>query len=179
MSADASIEFAWADGIHRFRLGLGEISELQEKINKPRIAMGGEPIGPWTLMQLAREGNLWPHETREVIRLGLIGGGKNPLDALALVLRYVDARPALENLPFVVLILMAAVSGVEGDEVGKKTEAETTKTEPEVTDSSSPQSTVQAQQSDGQSVKSTKHRSGNSQQPLTDGMPHTAPANNS
>lgn len=120
MSADASIDLAWADGEYRFRLGLGQLRELQEKVNQPRIAIGATPIGPGTLLRLAMERDLWPHEVREIIRLGLIGGGMKPPEALARVQRYVDERPLLESMQPAVLILTAALAGAPDDEVGKK-----------------------------------------------------------
>ncbi len=167
MSADASIEFNWADGTYRFRLALGQLRELQEKVNQPRVTVGAQPIGPYTLLHLARNSDLWLQDVREIIRLGLIGGGMKPLDALSKVVRYVDERPMLENMQPAVLILTAALTGVPDDVVGKKPEAETTSTE--TTDSSSPQSTDQEQPSDGQPMQSTEPRSGSSPQPSMDG----------
>ena len=38
-------------------------------------------------------GDAWPHEVREVIRLGLIGGGMKTDRALVLVKRHVEGRP--------------------------------------------------------------------------------------
>lgn len=168
MSADASIEFEWGDGVHKFRLALGQLRELQEKINQPRISIGADPIGPFSLLMLARNKDLWPHEVREVIRLGLIGGGEKPTAALGLVARYVDDRPVLENMKPVVLILTAALTGVPDDVVGKK-EAGENQTETVTTGSSSPQSTEPEPQSDGQQEMLTRPRFGNSRQPLTDG----------
>jgi hypothetical protein len=172
VSADASIEFEWGDGQHKFKLALGQLRELQEKINQPRIMIGAEPVGPYSLLDLARRKDLWPHEVREVIRLGLIGGGAKPLDALTLVARYVDNRPLLENMQPVVLILTAALVGVPDDVVGKKVIAGETGTKPK-TGSSSPQSTEPEKQLDLAPEKLTNAHSGNLQQSLTDGVEPT------
>lgn len=173
MSADGSIDLDWADGHHRFRLALGQLRELQEKINGPRVALGATPIGPFTLLQLAVARDLWPQEVREIVRLGLIGGGMKPIDALALVIRYVDERPLLESLPPAALILRAALVGVPDDnKTGKKKRQKRSMT----TGSSSPPSTGTAQPWDGQSTRSTDPRSGSSPPPSTAGTGRTATA---
>ena len=59
-------------------------------------------------------------DLRETIRLGLIGGGMDPLDALVLVKRYVDDRPLMENVLPAWRILSAALMGPEDDAPGKE-----------------------------------------------------------
>jgi hypothetical protein len=121
MSADGSITLQWASGEHRFRLAIGELRELFDFVNKPRVAIGAGLIGPIDLLRSLQSGNAWPHEIREVMRLGLIGGGMSPLEALTLVKRYVEHRPALENMLPAYQVIEAACVGVPDDPVGKAT----------------------------------------------------------
>jgi hypothetical protein len=93
MSRNGSVTLDWADGEHTFRLAIGQLRELQETVNKTRIKLGASLIGPATLFEAVRSNNAWPHEIREIMRLGLIGGGTKPADALDLVRRYVEERP--------------------------------------------------------------------------------------
>lgn len=141
MSADGGTTLTWGDGEHRFRLAIGQLSELQQAINKPRIAMGAPLIGPFELLRLLETGNVWPNELREIIRLALIGGGMAPLEALTMVKRYVEDRPLFENVLPAYQILEQALVGDPGDPVGKKAKVETT--EP-ADPSSSPPSTDSA-----------------------------------
>lgn len=110
MSLHGSISFEWADGTHIFRLAHGQIRELQEKSN----------AGIIQIFTRIKDGAWYLDDLREVIRLGLIGGGKTPLDALALTVRYVDERPLLESVAPATAILMAALVGSPDDPVGKK-----------------------------------------------------------
>lgn len=153
MSSDASITLAWADGDYRFRLPIGQLRELQEKCD----------AGPMVILDRLRVGKWLVDDIRESIRLGLIGGGMKPLDALVLVKRYVDERPLAENVVHATAVLLAAVMGVPGDPVGK---LQAEKTETEATDAlSSPLSTEPERASGGQRGRSTTSASGNSPQP--------------
>ena len=110
MSRDAKTAFDWADGNYTFRLGLGEIEELQEKTG----------CGPYFLLNRMRSGEWRVGDLRETIRLGLIGGGLEPSKAFGLVKKYVDARPLLENLNPAMAIISAAVIGApDGEAPGK------------------------------------------------------------
>lgn len=143
MSADGSVMLPWAGEERKFRLAIGQLRELQESVNRPRVAMGAKPIGPRTLLTIISDSDGWPDEIREVIRLGLIGGGM-PIDRVpALVRRYVDERPLFESAPVAQAILLTALVGVPDDPVGKPA-AETAATEATMTASSSPQSTAPA-----------------------------------
>jgi hypothetical protein len=106
---DARIDLDWADGSHSFRLGWGELAELQEKTN----------AGPYVVLQ-----RLINHEWRiedisNVLRLGLIGGGKTPEQALKLVRRYVEIRPPLENVPYATGVLSAGLVGAPEEKLGE------------------------------------------------------------
>jgi hypothetical protein len=143
MSSNASITLAWADGDYLFRLPIGQLRELQEKCG----------AGPMVIYQRLHSGEWRVDDVRETLRLGLIGGGMKPVEALVLVKRYVDERPWAENVLPATAVILAAVMGVPDDKVGKP-EAETTTTE--ATDaSSSPRSTARARSSAGQPARST------------------------
>lgn len=136
MSADGSISFLWADGEYRFRLAIGQLRELQDKTG----------TGPFVLFSRFMDGSWRVDDIRETIRLGLIGGGMKPTDALVLVKRYVDDRPKVENVTPARLILAAALFGDEEDQVGKEGTEETAV---QATGSASPNSTAMEPSSGG------------------------------
>lgn len=128
--SDSKVEVAWGDGDHVFKLNLGLIRELQDKCK----------AGPAEIAERLSTGRWRIDDIREPIRLGLIGGGMKPVDALALVKRYVDERPLAENVLTAQAVIMAVLYGVPGDPVGKKEEAGETATGAETPASSSPPS---------------------------------------
>jgi len=154
MSGDGSCMLTWAGEYRRFRLAIGQLRELQESINRNRPV----PVGPWTLYQMISRGDAWPDDLREVIRLGLLGGGTPSHMVPGLVKRYVEERPLFESVPTAQAVLGCALLGDVTDQVGKKTEAET-----QATSSSSQSSTEPAQQSDSLRNTSTNAHFGNSQ----------------
>jgi hypothetical protein len=101
MSRDASVTLAWGDGEHRFRLPIGQLRELQEKTQ----------LGPLALLRRVLDGGWRLDDLRETIRLGLIGGGMAPVDALGLVARYVDGRPLTESVLPAYRVLQAVIYG--------------------------------------------------------------------
>lgn len=117
MSRNGSIELDWADGRYTFRLAIGQLRELQETINKPRVKLGAPLIGPASLYNLLVSQDAWLHEVREVIRLGLIGGGVKPIEAVDLVRRYVEERPLAESCVYAVGILGAALFGTPEEDL--------------------------------------------------------------
>lgn len=125
MVTSAKIKLPWADGEREFRLAIGQLRELQDKCN----------AGPAEILARLSNGTWRVDDIRETLRLGLIGGGASPTDALVLVARYVDIRPLMENVMPAQAVLLAAVVGEE--EPGKP-EAE--KTTSEATDVSSSRS---------------------------------------
>jgi len=148
MAVNGEIELAWADGQHKFNIArVGQILELEEKCGS----------GLSEVFSRLREGKWKLNDIRETIRLGLIGAGEDPLKALALITRYVDQRPLVESVQVAIVIVMAALVGVPGDEVGKKEKAERAAEaqSSETTGSSSaPQSTVSEQPLDGHQDRS-------------------------
>lgn len=96
----------WGDGEHRFRLGIGELEELDR-------LTGAGPEFLLSELEAGRGRARWPHH---ILRLGLIGGGMAPVEALALVRTYCDERPWLESKPPSVAVLMALLLGMPEDE---------------------------------------------------------------
>lgn len=80
MQRHASIELDWADGTFTFRLGMDELEELERKLDRSVFA----------IFRDARHTSLRSYEISEVIRIGLLGGGMKPADALAKVRRYCE-----------------------------------------------------------------------------------------
>lgn len=110
MSRDASLEILFGDGEHRFRLAIGELRELEEKRD------AGSPL----ILRRLMSNEYRVDDVREIIRLGLIGGGMPATDAIKLVKRYVDDRPAWhENAMLASAVLGAAIMGVPDEEPGK------------------------------------------------------------
>lgn len=149
--ADGSgrIKISWADGEHTFRLPYAQLRELQDKTG----------CGPEELAERIRSGRWRVDDLREVIRLGLIGGGMEPMQALTLVIRYVDNRPWLENKQPAYLILLAILVQPEGDKVGK---ARRKGIPNQTAESLSPSSSELPSQSVSHSMTSGNVRPGNS-----------------
>lgn len=124
MSSDGNTTLDWADGTYTFRLGLGELQEHDEKISEGRPM--GYPSGPLAVLSRLWDGTWKIADVRETIRLGLIGGGLPPANALKLVRRYVDDQPLIPNVGLAVLILAEAV-GIEKQDpnAGKPAPAQT------------------------------------------------------
>lgn len=147
MSRSANVTLKWADGEHAFRLGIGEIRELQEKCD----------AGPQHIYRRLSDGTWRLDDIRETLRLGLIGGGLEPIPALNLIERYVDARPLVENVPPAQAVLGAALVGVKDEPLGEGDGEDEDKGEspsPEES-SASPTSTATAPRSDSLQGKST------------------------
>lgn len=135
MALPGQITIPFGDGRHPFALPLGQVRELQEKT-------GG--IGPLMLLRRIQGGSWLIDDLRETIRLGLIGGGMAPVEALKLVERYCDARPPAEYAPSAHAVLLAFINGVPESKKksGVKASGKTT-TEPDA--STSTKSTDPAQ----------------------------------
>ena len=109
MSRDASITIPFADGDHTFRLAWGELSKLQEACDAGPFVIWSDLLnGRWRIEQISN-----------VIRLGLIGGGMTPGDALQLVKSYVEDRPPMETLALAQGILGAALQGAPDEKPGE------------------------------------------------------------
>lgn len=137
-NAACTVTADWGDGNYTFCLNLGQLEELKEKTGcGPEELMSRLMVLPSDQGGIAasiRHGLLrpGPNDIREIVRLGLIGGGMEPVKALALVLRYVDARPRAENYAPAFIILSAVINGCP-DDLAKKSDAPQDETETEKT----------------------------------------------
>lgn len=100
----AEVTTDWADGTYTFRLTVSRAIELEQKC--------GAPFGT-VLRRLESGRDFYVNDVRETVRLGLIGGGTKPDDAVRLVRLYVDERPLAENMPLARLILLGIMFGFE------------------------------------------------------------------
>lgn len=110
MSRNASVTLDWGDGTYDFALKWGQLAELQEKTD----------AGPFVILQRLSNGYWKVQDIANVIRLGLIGGGMKPVDALKLVRTYVEDRPPMENVLTAQAILAAGVMGAPDEDAVKK-----------------------------------------------------------
>ena len=101
MSRHAAIEQDFGDGTYTFRLGLDEIEELE------RLRDTGIFQIVVRLSKDSRTARL--SDISAVLRLGLIGGGMKPVDALVKVRKYVDERPLDENRDIAYAVGLAAL----------------------------------------------------------------------
>jgi hypothetical protein len=108
----------FADGAYSFRLAYGQWLELQETLN----------CGPLELYVNLLQRKWRVQHLREIIRIGLIGGGTNPPDALRMVKRYVEDRPIIESVQLALEIVAASLTLPEGAEAPAG-EAEAAKTD--------------------------------------------------
>jgi hypothetical protein len=106
---DARLTLDWADGTYTFRLAWGELAELQEQCN----------AGPYVILDRLYTRQWRIEDVSNVIRLGLIGGGMEPVKALKLVRSYVEARPPMENVLFATGILSAGLMGAPDEPAGE------------------------------------------------------------
>ncbi|UXS08694.1 gene transfer agent family protein [Agrobacterium tumefaciens] len=113
----AIVEEDFADGTYKFALTWDLASEWEKTTDRSMYA---------TLLHAVRTGIVNLNDAREILRLGLIGGGMTPTDALRLVRTYVENRPAAENFPLVVRVMDAAFhgKGVPDPDEGKPAESD-------------------------------------------------------
>lgn len=130
MARKPETELVFGDGAYLFRLKLKQIEELQAKCD----------AGPPEIMRRLMTNTWRIHDVREVIRLGLIGGGATPPRALELVKQYVDDEPIAPNVLIALSVMQARLFPFEDEPLGdaskKKTAEETTAASP------SPESSV-------------------------------------
>jgi hypothetical protein len=106
---DARVELDWADGTHTFRLAWAQLIELQEKTD----------CGPYVVLNRLYANQWRVEDISNVIRLGLIGGGMPPVEALKKVRAYVEDRPPLENVLYAQAILAAGLQGAPEEKAGE------------------------------------------------------------
>lgn len=110
MSRRGDIELVFGDGKHRFRLAIGELGDLEK-------ATG---LGPFELFEKFIAKRWRVGEIREVIRIGLIGGGMSKMEAVELVDEHIDDWPWVENVSIALEVLNAALAGDPNDQPGKQ-----------------------------------------------------------
>lgn len=143
MSRHGEVALPWGDGEYKFRLGYGELRDLQETCDAgpKRIA---DRLLPYDPARNPHGDNFRVEDVRETIRLGLMGAGKTQAEALALITKFVDRRPLNENRYIAWAILAAVLVGATDEQVGKAEEPETKATDSPMTKSPSQDSTAQA-----------------------------------
>lgn len=105
MATDTKAHFAmitepFGDGDHTFCLDWPRMVELEKVREAGPLVILSRLSGPWMVEDISA-----------VIRLGLIGGGCTPVEALRLTKTYVEGRPLLENLSLAYKCLAVAISG--------------------------------------------------------------------
>lgn len=151
MSTDGSIVISWPDDERKFRLGIGELRELQDKCD----------AGPAEIYKAIAEQKWRFDHIRETIRLGLIGGGTaTPQQALAIVGRYVVPGSLVRCAVIAQTILVAALVGDMDEE--KKSEDTPPTAKVSGNGTTSHPSTDQEQSSGGHHAKSINAHSQNS-----------------
>ncbi len=115
MSANGTRTIIWAGGEDVFCLAkVGLILDLEDKCK----------AGIGVIAARLESGAYYLNDIRETIRLGLIGGGKTPDQAMAAVKNHVDGS-ALAHCQLVAYeIVKAVVFGVPDDPVGRKDDDE-------------------------------------------------------
>lgn len=130
MSRSAEVTLDWADGTYPFALKIEQLVELQEKCD----------AGPWYIQWaleaslLARQLGMAPPKDAspayviETIRLGLIGGGMDPLEALRKVRAYAGPGHLNGCIATAFAIIGVALQGAPEDKpekpaAGRKTSA--------------------------------------------------------
>lgn len=103
------IDLDWADGTHPFALPLAQLEELQRLCD----------AGPMVIANRLEHGLWTSKEVYHTIRLGLIGAGMTPADALQKTRLYVLERPWAENVPVAFAIVAAVLFGKPDEPVGK------------------------------------------------------------
>lgn len=116
-----SVLLAWRGGEHVFCVGqVKSVLALEEASGAGIFAIAGRVESSLAVAaagQLGGQAGL--NDVREVIRLGLIGGGMAADDAMKLIKLHVDGAPLVESLTLSYAVLAAYLRGVPGDKVGK------------------------------------------------------------
>lgn len=136
MSRDGSITLEWGGEPERaFRLGIGQIKVLQEKIGAGPLgvaamcqvtfaALSFQTRQDWlSLSQLNLSQLAEKTHVRETLRQGLLGAGAALPVVDKLIREYVDERPLDENLLVTIAVCNAHVYGVDEEEPAGEPEA--------------------------------------------------------
>ena len=107
MSRSGKLTTFFGDGEHVFRIGVGEAEELDEKFSAGLLHLQ------------ERAGVIHVPTIREVLRIGLTGGGMDRQKAATLVNRHCRDGYFLECAQVALKVLDAAVKGVPDDMPGE------------------------------------------------------------
>jgi hypothetical protein len=157
-----AVTFQWADGMHTFDLKLGQLRELEEKCK------AGFPV----VLERLLSKTFHADDIKEVLRLGLIGGGMPASKAWLLVTRYYDDKPKFAHLNAAVAVLAASCHGIE-DSLEDKPNPRRAKSK--AAGSTSPRSMVPARSSGSRRDKSTSVHSASGSPSSKPGISPTAP----
>lgn len=111
MHRHGQVTLDWADGTYTFRLGLAELEELEERFDRS-IFVIAQGLG---INRTAPSS-----EILHVLRVGLIGGGMDPAEALRKVRRHVDERPLDESRDTALAVALQAIARVHSSELEKE-----------------------------------------------------------
>lgn len=146
MSRDGTIELPWPDQVRTYRLRMGELRQLAEKC-------GGR--GPMEILQALTTGKWQVDDVYQPIRLGLIGGGLQPGEALKVADEYVHDGTLSEAIIFATAVVGAAITGPPDDPIKLPNVTRGGKQTTLKAGSSSARSTAREPASDGRPKKST------------------------
>jgi len=114
----AEVTLFFGDSDHKFAMRIGELMELDQKFE----------LGPLVMFKGLSEGTWRAPWVREIIRIGLIGGGMIPSRASDLVKRYVDEVPDwMSNSMLAMTVLGASLNGFDAEQPGKSQGAKETR----------------------------------------------------
>lgn len=106
----------WAGRERKFRLSYGDVLALEDACGK--LGIGAIYMRVTTVQFSAQQ-------IYETIRLALIGGGMDALDAKQLLRTHFDERPYMENMALAADILIELMTGIEPSK-GEASEADIT-----------------------------------------------------
>lgn len=135
MSRNGTIDIVWAGDERTFRLGIGELLALQDKLD----------AGPAEIASRLRAGTWRVQDVQETFRIALIGGGEDAKKAKALVDEWISPGRIQSNVLMAFAIIVSALQGDENDPVGKDQEA--APPTPQETSASTPQPSTETGQS--------------------------------
>lgn len=107
MNNQGEVTLAWGDGNYTFRLSVKGAIELEQKCDAPFAVIFGR----------LNSGAFKINDVIQTIRLGLIGGGARPTDAMRLVDQY--GEPLSESLPVARAIVGGMMFGFEASPLGE------------------------------------------------------------
>jgi hypothetical protein len=126
----ARVTIGFGDGEYDFEMKIGELMELETATRRlSYVHRNGDVeyqyVGAEYLHGLLGEGKALVSDTREVLRIGLIGGGMKPDKARHLIKRYVDDLPDHRlNRQIAFIVLGRALAGFEVEPLGESQEAD-------------------------------------------------------